>query len=521
MKFTVERDALAEAVTWVARALPARPVVPVLSGLLLTATPAEPHIQNGVGILTLSCFDYEVSARIRVPAEVADPGTVLVPGRLLVEIVRALPPKPVEFADDPDGISVICGDADFTVTRLPSADYPELPELPQRAGTVDGGVFAAAIGQVTPAASRDDTLPMLTAVNLELAGTTMTLAATDRYRLAVRDLDWQPAPGFDDLERTAFLVPARTLADAARLMSAGTAVRLLFRHVGDASGGDAAGAGTGAAGTGIAGIGAQEAMIGFEAGNRRLTTRLLAGEFVRYRSRFPDEFDCTADIPAEAFAEAVRRVALVAERGTPVQLTFTPGRVTIGAGTQGTARARESLPADFTGDQPSIAFSPHYLLDGIVAAAAVVSRGGDPPYPPHVAAGGSDGKERHRIGPASADGGGVSGVSAYSPGGGGGGGVSGVSAYSPGGGGGESGDLPYSRQAGSGALAAHGQKGAAKAGGNTDAAAVEDGSEPERVRLWFSGPTKPAVITREPLADTANGASDFRYLVVPQRVTAA
>ena len=109
-------------------------------------------------------------------------------------------------------------------------------------------------------------------------------------------------------------------------------------------------------------------MIGFEAGERRLTARLLAGEFVRYRSRFPEEFGCTADLPADAFAEAVRRVALVAERGTPVQLTFAPGRVTVGAATQGQARARESVPADFSGDEPSIAFSPQYLLDGVIAA---------------------------------------------------------------------------------------------------------------------------------------------------------
>jgi DNA polymerase III subunit beta len=113
---------------------------------------------------------------------------------------------------------------------------------------------------------------------------------------------------------------------------------------------------------------AAEAMIGFETGERRLTTRLLAGEFVRYRSRFPEEFGCTADLPADAFAEAVRRVALVAERGTPVQLTFGPGRVTIAGATQGQAKAKESVPADFSGDEPSIAFSPQYLLDGVVAA---------------------------------------------------------------------------------------------------------------------------------------------------------
>jgi DNA polymerase III subunit beta len=350
MKFRVERDALAEAVTWAARALPTRPVIAVLGGLLLRADE---------GALTVSCFDYEVSARMRVLADVAEPGAVLVPGRLLVEIIRSLPGQPVDFADDPDGVAMTCGEAAFTVATLPPAEYPELPDLPLLAGTADGAVLAAAITQVTPAASRDDTLPMLTAVSLELTAETMTLAATDRYRLAVRDLAWDPAPGISDIARAdgkvAVLVPARTLADAARMMSPGVPVRIMVREGGGADGGDA--------------------MIGFESGERRLTTRLLAGEFIRYRSRFPDEFGCTADLPAEAFAEAVRRVSLVAERGTPVQLSFTPGRVTVGAATQGQARAKETVPADFTGDEPVIAFSPHFLLDGVIAAAAVHSPG--------------------------------------------------------------------------------------------------------------------------------------------------
>jgi DNA polymerase-3 subunit beta len=343
MKFTVERDALAEAVTWVARALPTRPVIPVLAGMLL-------HAGDDGEELTLSCFDYEVSAKIRVSAQVAEPGTVLVPGRLLQEITRSLPALPVEFADDPEGMSMTCGEAAFTLVTLPPEEYPRLPELPQLAGTVDGGVLATAIGQVTPAASRDDTLPMLTAVSLELAGETMTLAATDRYRLAVRDLDYMPAPGGADHGQVAVLVPARTLADAARMMSPGVPVRVMLR---DSGGGDGS-----------------DAMIGFETSERRLTTRLLAGEFIRYRSRFPEEFGCAAELPAEAFAEAVRRVSLVAERGTPVQLSFGPDRVTVGAATQGQARAREIVPADFAGDEPVIAFNPHYLLDGIIAAMA-------------------------------------------------------------------------------------------------------------------------------------------------------
>jgi len=465
MKFTVGREALEEAVAWVARALPARPVVPVLGGMLLRASGDW---------LTLSCFDYEVSARMRVPADVTEPGSFLVPGRLLVEIVRSLPGYPVEFGDDPDGVFLACGEAAYSLAVVEAADYPELPDLPEVAGTADGGTLALAIGQVTPAASKDDTLPMLTAVNVELDGATMTLAATDRYRLAVRDLDWAPAPAFREHDSTdqdggerdsttepatrrrgggqqakmALLVSARTLADAARMMTPGTPVSIMLRTSGDAPGpGDARSAG-GTAHAARAGntADAGDAMIGFETGERRLTTRLLAGEFVRYRSRFPEEFGCTADLPAAAFAEAVRRVALVAERGAPVQLSFAPGRVAVEAATPGRARARETVAADFTGDEPMIAFSPHYLLDGVVAATAT-----------GPAAPASQG-ERH---------------------------------------------------------AGQGERHAGP--GRDDPDAPDDPHAPEvaRVRLQFTSASKPAVIT--PQAE-AGGHGGFRYLVVPQRV---
>jgi DNA polymerase-3 subunit beta len=147
---------------------------------------------------------------------------------------------------------------------------------------------------------------------------------------------------------------------------------VVLRHGGDGPGSAARNGNAGARAGASGGTSAAEAMIGFEAGQRRLTTRLLAGEFVRYKSRFPEEFGCSADLSADAFAEAVRRVALVAERGTPVQLSFAPGRVTIGAATQGQARAKETVAAEFTGDEPSIAFSPQYLLDGVIAATATV-----------------------------------------------------------------------------------------------------------------------------------------------------
>ena len=348
MKFQVEHDALAEAVAWVARALPSRPVVPVLSGLRLDAAEG----------LTLSCFDYELSATTRLPADIAEPGTALVPGRLLAEITRSLPGQPAEFRSDGDEVTLSCGSAEFALVSLPTAEYPELPPAPPLAGTVDGGDLAAALAQVLPATSRDDTLPMLTGVCLDIRGDVVTLAATDRYRLAVRDLHWEPTdPGI----RAIALVPGRTLADAARVMVPGVPVSVSFAVPED----------TGTGGRGGRGDPRPvEGMISFDSGGRRLTGRLIAGEFIRYESRFPAEFGCTAEMPAAALIEAVRRVSLVADRASPVRLTFGSGTVAIEAQTEGRARALERVTASFHGDEPTIAFNPHYLLDGITAAAA-------------------------------------------------------------------------------------------------------------------------------------------------------
>jgi DNA polymerase III subunit beta len=356
MKFRVGREVLGEAVAWVARALTSRPVVPVLSGLLL---------QAGSDGLTLSCFDYEISARVRIDADVVEGGTALVPGRLLAEITRSLPALDVEVASDADMVGLTCGSAEFTLVSLPLEEYPALPEQPPAAGTVDGGVLGVAAAQVGPAASRDDTLPMLTAVCLEIDGETLTLAATDRYRLAVREVPWTPpVPG----QKAAALVPARTLAEVARTMAPGVPVTVAFGTGQDGPG--APGAGTAAAGPARDHPRPADGMISFEGGGRRLTARLIGGEFIKYRSRFPAEFGSRALLPAGPFTEAVRRVSLVADRTSPVRLAFSPGNVVIEAQTDGRARAVETVAAEFEGGERVVSFSPHYLLDGLAAAAA-------------------------------------------------------------------------------------------------------------------------------------------------------
>src|SRR5690606_23298830 len=206
---------LADAVAWTARSLPVRPSVPVLAGMLLDAGEADG------GRLKLSSFDYEVSAQVSVDIDVEEPGTTLVSGRLLAEITRNLPPQTVEISTDGAKVVVSCGSAKFTLLTLPVEDYPTLPAMPGATGTIGSDVFAAAVAQVAVAAGRDDTLPMLTGVRVEIEGDRLTLASTDRYRLAVREIGWKP----QDPELSAVaLVPAKTLADTAKSLTSGAEV---------------------------------------------------------------------------------------------------------------------------------------------------------------------------------------------------------------------------------------------------------------------------------------------------------
>ena len=338
MKFRVERDVLAEAVTWVARGLPTRPPVPVLAGVLIEA--------DDEGTITLSAFDYEVSAKITVAAEVAEPGTVLVLGRLLADISRNLPNRPVDVTTDGSKVQVTCGSSRFSLLLMPADDYPTLPASPAISGTIAGDVFTQAVAQVSIAADRGDTLPILTGVRIEIEGDKITLLATDRYRLAMRELTWNPE--VSDASHVA-LVPARTLSDTAKALGASGSVEI---HLG----------------------GAADGLIGFEAGQRRSTTRLLDGEYPKVTSIFPSSAETESVIETAALVEAVKRVALVAERNTPVRLRFSEGQVVIEAGTGDDAQASEAVEAVTTGPEIEIAFNPQFLLDGLGAVGTAYSR---------------------------------------------------------------------------------------------------------------------------------------------------
>ena len=334
MKIRVERDGLADAVAWVARSLPSRPPVPVLGGILLDTGNSE--------ALTISGFDYEVSATVGVPATIADGGRTLVSGRLLADITRSLPAQPVEIMVDGSRVSITCGSAKFSLPTMPVEDYPQLPAMPPHAGEVAGEVFGLAVSQVAVAAGKDDTLPMLTGVRVEIAGEKVTLVATDRFRLATREFAWTPDANLAEHGELAVLVPARTLADAAKALgTSGTKVELAL-----------------APGDGL---------IGLSGSGRRTTSRLLDTEFPRYRQLLPAEQTATAIIDVAPLVEAIKRVSLVAERGTQVRLEFGEAGLRLSAGGDDEGSAEEEIAVEYTGDPVTIAFNPSFLQEGLGA----------------------------------------------------------------------------------------------------------------------------------------------------------
>ncbi len=333
MKFRVAREDFAESVAWVARSLPSRPPVPVLGGVLLVAD------EDG---LTVSGFDYEVSAQVRVAAEVAGPGQVLVSGRLLADITKALSNKPVDVSVDGTRVLISCGSAKFSLPTMPVEDYPQLPEVPQQTGELSVDVFAEAVGQVAVAAGRDDTLPMLTGIRVEIEGSQVVLAATDRFRLAVRHIEWQPARA--DIE-TSVLIPARTLSEAAKTLGPSDAPVQLSLGSG----------------------GGSDGLLGIVNAGRRTTTRLLDAEFPKFRQLLPKEHTSIATLAVAALTDAIKRVALVAERGAQVRLEFSADGLLLSAGGDDAGRAEEWLEADFRGESLTIAFNPGYLIDGLSA----------------------------------------------------------------------------------------------------------------------------------------------------------
>jgi DNA polymerase-3 subunit beta len=331
MKFVVERDSLVDAVNWVSKSISNRPITTALLGIVIDASEE----------ITLSGSDLETSAKAKFKAEVSQKGKVLVPGRLLAEISRSLPAKPISFVLEGTRVLVSAGSAKFTLPTLPLSEYPTLPELPATSGSLNSDLFATAVNQVAVAAGKDDSLPTLTGVFVEINKNQITLAATDRYRLAVRELTWSAQDA--NIETTS-LLRARTLADAAKSLIGTSQVTIA-----------------------LAPTTTNEKLVGFISEGKTMTSRVLDGSFPPFRHLLPSESTADAIIEVAPFLDSVRRVALVTDKTVPLRLNFSNNTLQLEAGTGDEAQASEKLDINYKGEDINIAFNPTYLTDGLTA----------------------------------------------------------------------------------------------------------------------------------------------------------
>ncbi|WP_291050769.1 DNA polymerase III subunit beta [Herbiconiux sp.] len=332
MKFQVNRDVFSEAVSFAVKLLPQRTTLPILSGVLIEAK------DDG---LTLSSFDYEVSAQTQITADVEEPGVILVSGRLLSDIANRLPNAPVRFSTEDSRIVVSCGTAKFTLLSMPVEEYPTLPQVGAESGLLPAEQFAAAVAQVAVAASRDDVTPVITGVQLEVTENSISLVATDRYRVAVRNVDWDSN---DSGTTTATaLVPARTLQEVGKTFGNAGTISVAITNSDDRE------------------------LIAFKSDKKTVTTLLIKGNFPPVKRLFPESVDNYAVINTAELIEATKRVSLVLEREAALRFTFTIDGVTLEAIGSEQAQASESIDALLTGQDTVVSLKPQFLLDGLSA----------------------------------------------------------------------------------------------------------------------------------------------------------
>ncbi len=333
MRFQANRDIFSEAVSFAVKLLPQRTTLPILSGVLIEAT------ETG---LILSSFDYEVSARTEIPAEVEETGKVLVSGRLLAEIASRMPNAPVRFVTEESRITVSCGSASFTLLSMPVEEYPTIPEVSSETGLVPADDFAGAVAQVAVAASRDDVTPVITGVQLEVTENSISLVATDRYRVAVREIDWDSGSNADGQTISA-LVPARTLQEIGKTFGHSGTISVAITNTDDRE------------------------LIAFTADKKTVTSLLIKGNFPPVRRLFPETVDNYAVMNTAELVEATRRVQLVLEREAALRFTFTADGLTLEAIGSEQAQASETIDAILTGTDTVVSLKPQFLLDGLGA----------------------------------------------------------------------------------------------------------------------------------------------------------
>ncbi|UOR01574.1 DNA polymerase III subunit beta [Leucobacter allii] len=338
MRFTVNRDVFSDAVSFAVKLLPQRPTQPLLSGALIEAEE---------GSLTVSSFDYEVSARTSITAEVADPGRALVSGRLLGEIASRLPHADVEVSLLESRVEVRCGSASFSLPAMPVEEYPQVPQVDTVSGAVPADVFSDAIAQVSMAASKDDVTPVITGVQFEITENSLTLTATDRYRVATRGIDWENQGGQNDLSA---LVPSKIVTEVGKTFSGDGIVHVAI--IKDA----------------------ERELIAFTGGSKTVTSLLIKGNYPPVGRLFPTSIDNYAVVNTGELVEAVGRVGLVLEREAALRFSFAEGTVTLEAAGTESAQAVETVDAHLVGEEMVVSLKPQFLLDGLRSTHAEFAR---------------------------------------------------------------------------------------------------------------------------------------------------
>lgn len=329
MKFRCDRDLLSESLQTVQRGVSTRPGIPALTGVLMTV---------GDGELALTTTDLEVTTEVRMPVDAREDGNVLVPARLLADMVKALPPDAVDFETDGSQARVSCRSFEGTLRCLAAEDFPAVREVEGVKVTVEAAAFAEGVGQVARAASRDEARPVLTGVLVEAGREGLTLVATDSYRLAVRELQ---ATGDGEAK---VLVPERALAEAGRA-AGGEEKRQVELVIGDAQ-------------------------TAFRVGSLRMTSRLIEGEFPNFRQLLPEPGQNRLATGRVDLLEAVRRVGLLARESSPVRLELNALGVRLSSSSPDLGGAVEAVEATYEGEEITVAFNPAYLGDGLSAPTA-------------------------------------------------------------------------------------------------------------------------------------------------------
>jgi DNA polymerase-3 subunit beta len=331
MKAVCQRDGLAQKLGVVARAVSTRANVQILSGVLLRAE---------TGRLNLAATDMELSLRSSLEAQVGGEGSVVVPGRLLVDLVRLLPESEVTFEHraEENVLRVTCGPSSATLNTYAAEDFPRLPDL-DTVGTftVDRDSFLDTVSRVARSASRDESRPVLTGILVRFEAGKLVMAATDSYRLSVKETALE-----GDTPELEAIIPARALGELARIAQDGDTVEL----------------------------GVHENQVVFATGDAWLTSRRIDGQFPNYKQLLPEAFEHEVTLPRGEILDVVRRVGVVVQRTSPIQLRFAEGELTVFARTQDVGEAKESLPVQFSGDPLEIGFNSDFLREGIESIAA-------------------------------------------------------------------------------------------------------------------------------------------------------